>query len=79
MVLLRLRYEAECLTSQLTKQNLSGQLIPTPDRNHPYRASGLVHWLPVDINRFLSAHAANFNLGLSPALDASRTSISKLN
>jgi hypothetical protein len=28
MVLLRLRYEAECLTAQLTKQNLSGQPIP---------------------------------------------------
>jgi len=29
MALLRLRYEAECLTSQLTKQNRSGQ--PTPN------------------------------------------------
>jgi hypothetical protein len=28
MALLRLRYEAECLTSQLTKRNLSGQPIP---------------------------------------------------
>jgi hypothetical protein len=34
---------------------------------------------PVDINQLLSAHAANFSLGLSPALDASRTSMSKLN
>src|SRR6202021_1315489 len=43
MVLLRLRYEAECLTSQLTKQNLRDQLSTTADRSHPYRASGLVH------------------------------------
>jgi hypothetical protein len=28
MALLRLRYEAECLIAQLTKQNLSGQPIP---------------------------------------------------
>jgi len=33
----------------------------------------------VDIKPLLSAHAANFSFGLSPALDASRTSISKLN
>jgi hypothetical protein len=31
----------------------------------------------VDINRLQSAHAANFSLGLSPALDASRTSMSR--
>src|SRR5450631_1965877 len=42
MVLLRLRYEAECLTSQLTKQNLKGQLSTDANRTHPYRASGLV-------------------------------------
>jgi hypothetical protein len=34
-------------------------------------------WLQLDINRLL--YAANFSLGLSPALDASRTSMSKLN
>jgi hypothetical protein len=33
----------------------------------------------VEINRLLSVQAANFSLGLSPALDASRTSMSKLN
>jgi len=37
-----LRYEAECLTSQLTKQNLKGQLSTDANRTHPYRASGLV-------------------------------------
>jgi len=41
MVLLRLRYEAECLTSQRTKQNLGGQPTGDRDRSHPYRASGL--------------------------------------
>jgi hypothetical protein len=44
----------------------------------PHRKSGCL-WPPLDINRLLSAHAANFSLGLSPALEASRTSISKLN
>jgi hypothetical protein len=34
-------------------------------------------WLQLDINRLL--YAANFSLGVSPALDASRTSMSKLN
>ena len=34
-------------------------------------------WLQLDVNRLL--YAANFSLGLSPALDASRTSMSKLN
>ena len=44
MALLRLRYEAECLSAQVTKQNLSGQQSPTPNQSYPYRASGLVHW-----------------------------------
>ena len=44
----------------------------------PHRKSGRL-WRPLDINRLLSAHAANFSLGLSPALEASRTSMSKLN
>jgi hypothetical protein len=30
MALLRLRNEAECLTSQITKQNLGGQLLRRP-------------------------------------------------
>ena len=44
----------------------------------PHRKSGCL-CPPLDINRILSAHAANFSLGLSPALEASRTSMSKLN
>src|ERR1700677_2335318 len=42
MVLLRLRYEAECLTSQHTKQNPRDQPPTYTDRSYPYRASGLV-------------------------------------
>jgi hypothetical protein len=34
-------------------------------------------WTLLDINALY--HAANFSLGLSPALDANRTSMSKLN
>jgi hypothetical protein len=37
MVLLRLRYEAECLTSQHTKQNLRDQPPTYTDRSYPYR------------------------------------------
>jgi hypothetical protein len=44
VVLLRLRYEAECLTSQRTKQNQVGQPTADGDRSCPYRASGLVRW-----------------------------------
>ena len=42
MALLRLQNEADCLTSQPTKQSLKHQLPPTPNRSYPYRASGLV-------------------------------------
>src|SRR5882757_7666012 len=48
MALLRLRNEAECLSSQLTKQNLRDQLYTDADRSHPYRASGLVRRPLVD-------------------------------
>jgi hypothetical protein len=43
MALLRLQNEADCLTSQLTKQSLKHQPSPPPpNRSYPYRASGLV-------------------------------------
>jgi len=42
MALLRLRYEADCLTVQHTKQSLKHQLSSNLDRSYPYRASGLV-------------------------------------
>ena len=54
--------------------------MPLMLQNHsvPYQISGCLR-TPLDISRLLAAHAANFSLGLSPALDASRTSMSKLN
>jgi hypothetical protein len=47
MTLLRLRYEADCLNSQHTKQRNGAPSACSPagpQRSHPYRASGFVHW-----------------------------------
>jgi hypothetical protein len=45
--------------------------------NYAAAKSGCL-WSLLDINGLVS-HAANFSLGLSPALDANRTNMSKLN
>ena len=45
--------------------------------NHAAAKSGCLRSL-LDIDALVS-HAANFSLGLSPALDANRTNMSKLN
>jgi hypothetical protein len=52
MALLRLQNEADCLTSQLTKQSLKHQPSPPPpNRSYPYRASGLVLGSRLDYRR----------------------------
>jgi hypothetical protein len=42
MVLLQLQHEAVRLAMHHTKQNLSDQPFTDTDRNHPFRASGLL-------------------------------------
>jgi hypothetical protein len=63
MALLRLRYEAECLTSQITKQNLGGQplrrLIETTlprERFSPLAASCLIVSVPSSLDLYISRH-----------------------
>jgi hypothetical protein len=53
------------------------EALNAPEPNHAGAKSGCPRSL-LDINDVIF-HAANFSLGLSPALDANRTSISKLN
>lgn len=51
--------------------------IPMRPLNHAAGKSGCLR-SSLDINDLIF-HAANFSLGLSPALDANRTNMSKLN
>jgi hypothetical protein len=63
--------------STLTKGRVPGSALNAPEPSHALTK----RWLSPAVSGHHTSepHAANFSLGLSPALDASRTSMSKLN